>query len=75
MFLKEGHTFYWHNFTLAYKDKENVVEELKGNSGTLFHIQSTSGKVINEFSLYPDKKEILFAPFTYFLVERTESGE
>lgn len=67
-FMNEGYTFYLYNFTLAYKDRTKVAEELKGNGGTLFRIQSTSGKYISPFSLNPDKKEILFAPFTYFLV-------
>jgi hypothetical protein len=26
MFLAGGHTFYWYNFTLAYKSKTNVSE-------------------------------------------------
>ena len=41
-----GNTFYFHNFTLSYQNKNNVVEEITKHSGTLFHIQSTSGKII-----------------------------
>lgn len=50
-FLENGHTFYWHNFTLAYKQPEKVKEELVKHSGTLFKIQSTSGKAISSFAM------------------------
>lgn len=56
MFFKPAHTFYLHNFTLAYQVKDKVVEEVSEHSGTLFHIQSTSGKLISEYAVCPNKK-------------------
>lgn len=47
LFMNVGYTFYLYNFTLSYRNKSNVEEELKGNAGTLFRIQSTSGKYIS----------------------------
>lgn len=55
MHFKSGNTFYWHSFTLAYKEQQNVAEELAKHSGTLFRIQSTSGKVISPFAMDPAK--------------------
>lgn len=55
MFLKEGNTFYWYNFTLAYKDKAKVAQEVTRHSGTVFRIHSTTGKLISSFSMDPAK--------------------
>lgn len=73
-FYKENQSFYWYNFTTAYIDREDVEEEVKEHRGTLFIINSVNGKDISWFSLYPEKKEILFAPFSYFMIERIQSN-
>ena len=56
MFFVPGQSFYFHNFTLAYQEKTKVIEEISAHSGTLFHIQSTSGKMIDQYAMNPEKK-------------------
>jgi len=45
------------------------MKELKKKLGTFFHITSLNGKDISRFSMFPDEEEVLFAPFTPFLIE------
>ena len=46
-FFKKHQTFYWHSFTQARLKPETVSKDLKGQRGTLFHIQSLTGKIID----------------------------
>ena len=76
-YFKKDHTFYLYNFLIAYQDQTQVLEELKQNKGfgTFFHVRSLNGRDIHSFSLYPELKEILFAPFTCFLVQKVIKTE
>ena len=74
-FFKKHQTFYWHSFTQARLKPEAIAKDLKGQRGTLFHINSLTGKIIDEYSLYPNNREVIFAPYTYFLVEKVKEGE
>ncbi len=60
---------------IAYKSIDLVEPLVKKNRGTVFIIQSINGKDISKFSLYPKNEEILFAPFTYFIVDKIEKKE
>ena len=74
-FFKNTQTFYWHSFTSARLQSDAITKDLKGERGTLFHIFSMTGKQIDEFSINPGEGEVLFAPYTYFVVERVQEGE
>jgi len=55
-FFNKGNTFYWHSFTSASKNEVQIRNILLGHSGTLFHINSLTGKSIEHFSLYPQEQ-------------------
>jgi hypothetical protein len=42
---------------------------------TYYTIYSLTGREINEFSYYKDEAEVLFMPYTYFLVTEFKSRE
>lgn len=46
---------------------------LKGR-GTLFHIKSVTGRNIEQYSIFPKEREVLFQPYTYFIVEKIIKG-
>jgi hypothetical protein len=48
----------------------DIAQKFKKSNGTIFHISSASGKDISLFSIYEKEKEVLFFPFTYFMVEK-----
>ncbi len=68
-YQKVGDLFYWKGFTSTSLLPE-IGERFKKNSGTIFHINSLTGKDVSLFSVYEQEKEVLLLPFTYFLVER-----
>lgn len=36
------------------------------------HIKSLTGKYVEPYTYYPEEEEVLFAPYTYFLVTKVE---
>lgn len=84
-FFNKNDTFYLYEYLLATNDDKKIREELQKQNGTLFHLISTTGKNIINFSINPPKKlskikngteiqtqyvELLFPPYTYFLVNK-----
>lgn len=76
---KVGHTIVFHGFSSATTDM-NVVKEFlasssegKGaapsSSGTLFVLEDTWGYDIQQYSLYPNEREILIEPERHFRVQ------
>lgn len=63
-----GDCFYWKNFTSTSK-LVDIAQKFKKINGTIFHITSVSGKDISLFSIYAKEEEVLFLPYTYFMVE------
>lgn len=43
-FFRPDQVFYWHSFTTAHKNKNNIMNDLKNEVGTLFYINSLTGK-------------------------------
>lgn len=73
-YQKVGDCFYWKSFTSTSTRKE-LADFYRRRVGTVFHINSLTGKDISLFSIYEHEKEVLFYPFTFFLVERVEKQE
>lgn len=68
---KVGDLFYWKGFTST-SLKASVGEQF-GKNGTIFHINSISGKNVSLFSIYEEEEEVIFLPFTYFIVEEIKN--
>lgn len=68
-YQKVGDCFYWKNFTSTSLNVQ-IAQKFKKSNGTIFHINSISGKNISLFSIYQAQQEVLFLPFTYFIVEQ-----
>ena len=50
-------------------------EFVKGDSGSLFFLQSTGARAISMFSKYPNEDEVLFPPNTSFEITSTLYGD
>ena len=50
-FQKEGDLFYWRQFTSTSMNS-SVAEQFKKNNGTIFHINSLTGKDLSLYSVY-----------------------
>lgn len=74
--LKPGAIFAWRSLVSASTSLEETKQKLQkiNKNGTLFHILSTNGKDLNMFN-NELKNEIVFAPYSYFVVEKIEVGE
>jgi len=69
-----GKVITWQPFSSATKDIFQTLTFLKGAAGntllgTFFIIESISGKEIEELSVYPQEKEVLFKMNSFFRVE------
>ncbi|CAF1372738.1 unnamed protein product [Adineta ricciae] len=47
----------------------NVVQIYLGERGTLFAIETTRGKKIDEYSAFPDEQEVIIMPGTFLKIE------
>lgn len=52
---------------------EGEAKKCAGPTGTVFCINSLSGRDITVFSVYNTEKEVLMAPFTSFITEKIET--
>ena len=50
-FKNVGDSFYWRSFTST-SVSEVIAEKFKGQNGSLFHINSLTGKKLGVFSVY-----------------------
>lgn len=66
---KVNDSFYWAAFTSTSKC-EKICANFKDDKGSIFHINSLTGKDVSEFSVYPQEEEVVFMPYTYFIVDR-----
>lgn len=73
-YQKVGDCFYWKSFTSTSK-KVSVAESFKKSGGSVFHINSLTGKNLEKYSVYSHEEEVLFYPFTYFMVDRIDKYE
>ena len=65
----EGEVMYWKSFTSTCEEVGNA-QNFSSSNGTVFHIESLTGKSVAQFSAYPSEKEVMFTPFTYFIIDR-----
>ena len=75
-----GNQITWQAFSSSTKNQTktiNFVNLLSGRklSGSLFVIDSITGKDIRHFSAYPSEEEVLFPPNSQFKVEKILASE
>lgn len=69
-----GQVFNWKSFTSTSTDAF-VSKKFVGKCGSIFHINSLTGRDISEFSFYKNEGEVLLLPFTYFIVDKIETKD
>lgn len=66
-----GTVFAWMQFSSSKKGTGGAADFKERN--TKFHIYSVTGRPIQQFSNYPEEDEVLFLPFSTFLVTAVKS--
>lgn len=64
----------WKSFNSTSTNEATAVDFSDGAGGTVYHIDSLTGKDIAKFSAYEHEAEILLSPFTYFMVDKVVPG-